>query len=113
MLLDTRDLKKEIAQTTDMLSRSFAIVDEMIFKDAKEDASAKTAYKLLVAMNEKFNDLMNGLSSTVQTRNAILDLERKIAQVKIRTDTLDLETVKKDLEALKTENLQLLSTVKK
>jgi hypothetical protein len=68
---------------------------------------------LLVAMNEKFNDLMNGLSSTVQTRNSILDLERKIAQVKIRTDTLDLETVKKDLDALKTENLQLLATVKK
>jgi hypothetical protein len=85
----------------------------MIFKDAKEDASAKTAYKLLVAMNEKFNDLMNGLSSTVQTRNSILDLERKIAQVKIRTDTLDLETVKKDLDALKTENLQLMATVKK
>jgi hypothetical protein len=46
VLLDTRDLKKEIAQKTDMLKRSFAIVDEMIFKDAKEDASAKTAYKV-------------------------------------------------------------------
>ncbi len=113
MLLDTRDLKKEIAQTTDMLSRSFGIVDEMIFQDAKEDPSAKTAYKLLVAMNEKFNDLINSLSSTVQTRNAILDYERKIAQVKIRTDTLDLATVKADLEALKTENLALMATAKK
>lgn len=38
VLLDTRDLKKEIAQKTDVLKRSFAIVDELIFKDAKEDA---------------------------------------------------------------------------
>jgi hypothetical protein len=42
-----RDLKKEIAQKTDVLKRSFAIVDELIFKDAKEDAAAKTGYKVI------------------------------------------------------------------
>jgi SMC interacting uncharacterized protein involved in chromosome segregation len=66
--------------------------------------------------------------SQVHTRNSILDMERKIASVKIRTDTLDLEVwnrrtkkktvfvyifffqaVKRDLEALKQENLQLLA----
>ncbi len=111
-MLDTRDLKKEIAQKTDMLKRSFAIVDEMIFKDAKEDASAKTAYKLLVAMNERFGELLNATSAAVNTKNSILDYEQKIASAKLRTDTLNLEAVKADLEALKQENLQLMAGTK-
>ena len=112
VLLDTRDLKKEIAQKTDMLKRSFASVDEMIFKDAKEDASAKTAYKLLVAMNERFGELLNATSAAVNTKNSILDYEQKIASAKLRTDTLNLEAVKADLEALKQENLQLMAGTK-
>ncbi len=38
VLLDTRDLKKEINQITDALSRSFAVVDELIYRDAKCEA---------------------------------------------------------------------------
>jgi hypothetical protein len=60
-------------------------------------------------MNEKFNELMNSTTDAVHTRNTILDMERKIASIKIRTDTLDLEAVKRDLEALKQENLLLLA----
>jgi hypothetical protein len=33
------------------------------------------------------------MSETVATRNAILELERKITAVKLRTDTLDLDQV--------------------
>ena len=113
VLLDTRDLMKEINQITDTLGRSFAIVDELIYRDAagkdgeKGDEAAKTAYKLLVAMNEKFNDLTNSMRDTVSTRNEILELERKITAVKLRTDTLDLKQVRADLDALKAENAEL------
>ena len=107
VLLETRALKKEIAGSTDTLSRSFALVDEMIYKDAPNDASAKTAYKLLVAMNEKFNDLIDGVSTTVATRNEALELERKIDALKIRTDSLNLERVEADLKTLKQENVNL------
>ncbi len=105
-----------------------------------KDEAAKTAYKLLVAMNEKFNgallrvehscgstavaDLTGCMSETVGTRNAILELERKITAVKLRTDTLDLNQVRcgatgdlhtsshrsqvrADLEALRAENTQM------
>lgn len=108
VLLDTRDLKKEIATMTDTLSRSFALVDDMIFRDAKNenDASAKTAYKLVIAMNEKFNQLIDSLSSTIQTKNASLELERQIASVKLRTNALDLDRVRTDLEQLRKENLE-------
>lgn len=107
VLLDTRELQREIAQLTDTLSRSFTIVDELVFHDAKSDEAAKTAYRLLVAMNEKFNQLIESVRSSVQTRNAILELERSITDAKLRTDTLDLERVQQDLNQLKAENTQL------
>ena len=108
ILSDTKEMKKEISKIQDKLNRSFAVTDELIFKDAKKDPIAKQAYKYLVDMNEKFNSLTELVSQTGNLRNESLDLEIKIDQITARTKDLDLTQVESDLKAIKEENLKLI-----
>lgn len=108
ILLDTKELKKEISKITDKLNRSFSVTDELIFKDAKKDLTAKQAYKYLVDMNEKFNSLTELVSQTGNVRNESLDLEIKIDQLTERTKDLNIEQVENDLQQIKEENSKLM-----
>jgi len=114
ILIDTRNLKKEINNVSDTLGRVFAIVDELIFQDAnvKKDATAVQAYKHFASMDENFKKLTKVIEDTGATRNNILNLEAKIEQIQLRTNSLNMERVEKDLDDIKTENQKLVAQVK-
>ncbi|KAF6730207.1 Coiled-coil domain-containing protein 22 [Oryzias melastigma] len=52
ILSDTRELQKEINSLTGKLDRTFAVTDELVFKDAKKDESVRKSYKYLAALHE-------------------------------------------------------------
>uniref|UniRef100_A0A3B4CLN5 Coiled-coil domain-containing protein 22 n=1 Tax=Pygocentrus nattereri TaxID=42514 RepID=A0A3B4CLN5_PYGNA len=52
ILSDTKELQKEINGLTGKLDRTFAVTDELVFKDAKKDESVRKSYKYLAALHE-------------------------------------------------------------
>lgn len=52
VLGDTRSVQKEINQLSGVLDRTFAVTDELIFRDAKRDENVRKSYKFLAALHE-------------------------------------------------------------
>lgn len=112
ILIDMKNLMKENALIADTLTRSYAVADNQMFADAKKDEVSKQAYKDLVAMDTSFKKLVQMLEETGETRNAIMELEIKIEQLKDRVDSLNMERLQKDLEMMKGENSKLTKQIK-
>jgi len=110
VLIDTRNSQKEINNITDTLNRTFLVTDELIYQDAKkgDNNTAKEAYKQTVGLNESFKKLVKSIEETGQTRNAILNLEGKIQQVKERVGALNFARVEQDLQEIREENQALM-----
>jgi hypothetical protein len=66
ILNDTRSIQADIATSWDTMKRSYASVDEMIFRDARDkgDAVSKKMYKQLVATHECFASLCRRVENT-------------------------------------------------
>lgn len=54
VLLDTRQMQKEISSTQDQLNRTYVAADELIYREAKVNDFSKKSYKLLVGIHEVF-----------------------------------------------------------
>lgn len=53
ILIDTRNLQKEINTVSDTLGRVFAVVDELVFADANaKDTTAIQAYKHIAGIDK-------------------------------------------------------------
>jgi len=111
VLLDTRGLQKEINSISDTLNRTFAVIDELVFQDAKKDQTAKEAYKQIVAMNEQFKKLTKDIEDIGSTQNSILTLESKITQMQEKINTFDFDRIDNDLKEMKTENKTLIDQI--
>jgi len=108
VLLDMKHLMKEITLVTDTLTRSFAVTDELMFADAKKDDLSKQAYRDFVTMDECFKKLIATIEETGETSNTIMQLEIKIGQMQAKVDTLNVERLEQDYQAMKKENQKLL-----
>jgi len=112
ILLDTRNVQKEINSITDKLNRMFAEVEEMIFQDAKKDQTGAETYKLLANLHETFNNLTDTVTKTGQAANAGLVLTDKIDKVNIRVTTLNMKQIEEDLAQVREENSKLIAKLK-
>jgi len=113
ILTDTKTIQSEINSLTETLGRSFSLVDDMIYTDAKKDQLAAEAYKLVVSINKKFKEITETISSTGSITNSAWSLEDKIEKLTERTNSLDMTTLLNDLQQVKEENTQLIDQVKK
>eukprot|EP00455_Lapot_gusevi_P036503 TRINITY_DN4062_c0_g2_i1.p1 TRINITY_DN4062_c0_g2~~TRINITY_DN4062_c0_g2_i1.p1 ORF type:complete len:673 (+),score=267.37 TRINITY_DN4062_c0_g2_i1:68-2020(+) len=106
ILGDVRDVQKEINNTTETFTRSFALSDELIFKTAQKtkDQSAAQAYRYLVNLRDNFDKLIQLVEKTGGTQNELRDLASRIQNLEERNTLLNFERVRSDLEAVKTEN---------
>ncbi len=52
VLVDTRVVQKDINALAEKLERTFFVTDELVFRDAKKDENARTAYKQLASLHE-------------------------------------------------------------
>jgi len=114
ILIDTRNLQKEINTVSDTLGRVFTVVDELVFADANaKDTTAIQAYKHIAGIDKNFKKLVTWIEETGQTRNNVLNLEAKIDQIQLRTSSLNTERLDKDLAEVKEENAALQTKLKK
>ncbi|KAI5077566.1 hypothetical protein GOP47_0007390 [Adiantum capillus-veneris] len=74
ILGETWDLQREINANQGRLKRTYALVDELVFRDAKKDAASRQAYRLLTSIHENF-------ASCYDTVFLLDKLHREIAEV--------------------------------
>ncbi|XP_072482275.1 coiled-coil domain-containing protein 22 isoform X2 [Notamacropus eugenii] len=77
ILSDTKLLQKEINALSGKLDRTFAVTDELVFKDAKKDDSVRKAYKYLAALHENCSQLIQTIEDTGTILREVRDLEEQ------------------------------------
>lgn len=108
ILSDTRALQKEINSLTGKLDRTFAVTDELVFKDAKRDESVRKAYKYLAALHENCSQLIQTIEDAGAIQREIRDLEEQIESEGTKKTLANLERILSDYRALRQENTALL-----
>ena len=88
-------------------------MEDQIFKDAEKDKVAAKAYKLLVQVNDEYQNITDKISETGSVTNAALSLEDKIEKLQERTENLDVDTLKSDYNAVREENAEIISRIEK
>jgi hypothetical protein len=109
---ENKQLHKQIATTSDVLSRTFREVEEMIYKDAQTNESSKKVYKAVLTMREQFENIINNVQETGNSINSIRDMETQIERIIERQDSMNMERVANDLKIIKEENNRLLEQLR-
>ncbi|XP_077468805.1 coiled-coil domain-containing protein 22 [Stigmatopora argus] len=113
ILSDTKELQKEINSLTGKLDRTFAVTDELVFKDAKKDESVRKSYKYLAALHENCNQLIQTIEDTGTILREIRDLEEQIDTENSNKTVANLERILEDHKAIRQENAALAAKLKK
>lgn len=103
VLADTRSIQKEINTLTGRLERSFTIVDELIFRDARSNEASRKAYKLLATLHSDCSELVTLVEETGATVREIRDLEEQIDSESTKNVGANLERITADLKQMKQE----------
>ncbi|XP_040918346.1 coiled-coil domain-containing protein 22 isoform X2 [Toxotes jaculatrix] len=112
ILSDTKELQKEINNLTGKLDRTFAVTDELVFKDAKKDESVRKSYKYLAALHENCNQLIQTIEDTGTILREIRDLEEQIETENGNKTVTNLERILDDYKAIRQENSALAAKVR-
>jgi len=108
-LLETRDVQRKINAENQRLGRTVAVTSERIFRDAKQEESAKTGYKHIAETHQAFERVMDHLEGSQRTEHEKFLLEKNIDSVKAHN--YDLVKVQKDIKQVKSENKALAKTL--
>ncbi|XP_042525166.1 coiled-coil domain-containing protein 22 [Dipodomys spectabilis] len=112
ILSDTKELQKEINSLSGKLDRTFAVTDELVFKDAKKDDAVRKAYKYLAALHENCSQLIQTIEDTGTIMREVRDLEEQIETEMGKKTLSNLEKICEDYRALRQENASLLGRVR-
>uniref|UniRef100_A0A8C7JPU8 Coiled-coil domain-containing protein 22 n=1 Tax=Oncorhynchus kisutch TaxID=8019 RepID=A0A8C7JPU8_ONCKI len=112
ILSDTKELQKEINNLTGKLDRTFAVTDELVFKDAKKDESVRKSYKYLAALHENCTQLIQTIEDTGTIMREIRDLEEQIETENGKKTVSNLEKILEDYKAIRQENSSLAAKIR-
>uniref|UniRef100_A0A8C1YL96 Coiled-coil domain-containing protein 22 n=1 Tax=Cyprinus carpio TaxID=7962 RepID=A0A8C1YL96_CYPCA len=112
ILSDTKELQKEINSLTGKLDRTFAVTDELVFKDAKKDESVRKSYKYLAALHENCTQLIQTIEDTGTIMREIRDLEEQIETENGKRTVSNLEKILEDYKAIRQENSALAAKIR-
>ncbi|KAB5567454.1 hypothetical protein PHYPO_G00232960 [Pangasianodon hypophthalmus] len=112
ILSDTKELQKEINGLTGKLDRTFAVTDELVFKDAKKDESVRKSYKYLAALHENCTQLIQTIEDTGSIMREIRDLEEQIETENGKKTVSNLEKILEDYKAIRQENSALAAKIR-
>ena len=107
VLADTREIQKEINTLTGRVERSFTVVDELIFRDARTNEASRKAYKLLATLHSDCSELISLVEETGATVREIRDLEEQIDSESTKNVGANLERITADLKQMKQETAAL------
>ncbi|KAJ6824718.1 coiled-coil domain-containing protein 22-like protein [Iris pallida] len=102
ILKETRELQLESNTVQERLARTYAVVDETVFREAKKDAIGRQVYRLLTSIHDSFEQISEKILTTDRARREAADLEVKLASLSSRS--FDINKLQTDLDSLRKEN---------
>ncbi|KAA8527087.1 hypothetical protein F0562_008684 [Nyssa sinensis] len=102
ILKETRELQLESNSIQERLHRTYAVVDETVFREAKKDPVARQAYRLLTSIHESFELISEKILATDRTRREAAEREAKLAA--LASQSLNIDKLQADLDAIRKEN---------
>eukprot|EP01018_Ginkgo_biloba_P023353 Gb_22401 [translate_table: standard] len=99
---DTQQFQRESNAAQDRLRRTYALVDEIVFRDAKKDPVRRQAYRLLTSIHENFNEAFEKVFNIDKAHREIAEYEAKLEAME--RWHLDISNVQVDLDAIWKEN---------
>ncbi|XVF77016.1 hypothetical protein PTKIN_Ptkin14bG0006400 [Pterospermum kingtungense] len=105
ILKETRELQLESNSIQESLHRTYAVVDEIVFREAKKDTVGRQAYRLLTSIHESFEQITEKILATDRIRREMADHEKKLAAMASRS--LNVDKLQADLDAIVKENKYL------
>ncbi|KAG9137177.1 hypothetical protein Leryth_012009 [Lithospermum erythrorhizon] len=102
ILKETRELQLDSNSIQERLHRTYAVVDETVFREAKKDPGKQQLYRLLAIIHENFEHIPEEILETDRTRREVADYETKLAAITSRS--LNLDKLNADLDAIRKEN---------
>ncbi|XP_054706190.1 coiled-coil domain-containing protein 22 homolog [Uloborus diversus] len=112
VLLDTRNVQKEINRLSGKLERTFTVTDELIFKDAKKDEAIRRAYKYVASLHENSSALVQIIEETGSIVREIREIEDQIEQENQKKVAANLERITSDYKQMQQENASLIAQLK-
>ncbi|OMP06937.1 hypothetical protein COLO4_07734 [Corchorus olitorius] len=105
IMRETRELQLESNSIQERLHRTYAVVDEIVFREAKKDPVRRQAYRLLTSIHESFGQISEKILMTDRIRREMADHEKKLAAIASRS--LNIDKLQADLDAIVKENEDL------
>lgn len=102
ILKETRELQLESNSIQERLHRTNAVVDEIVFREAKKDPVGRQAYRLLTSFHETFEQISEKILATDRVRREVADHGKKLAAMASRS--LNVDKLQADLDAIRKEN---------
>ncbi|KMT12622.1 hypothetical protein BVRB_4g090820 isoform B [Beta vulgaris subsp. vulgaris] len=109
ILKETRELKLESNSIEERLHRTYAVVDEAIFREAKKDPVGRQAYRLLTNIHESFEKIREQILAADKAQREVAELEAKLSAIASRS--MDKDKLQADFDAMKRENEHLEKTL--
>ncbi|XP_047982336.1 coiled-coil domain-containing protein 22 [Salvia hispanica] len=102
ILKDTRELQLESNTIQERLNRTYAVVNETVFREAKKDRVARQAHRLLTDIHESFEQIAEKVLATDRSRREAADYEAKLAT--LHGMSMNMSKLQEDLDAIRKEN---------
>lgn len=102
---DTRSVQADIKSAEAVLQRTYAMVEETLFREARSDDLCKAAYKHLHGMHTGFAELVSKVEATGAARRAQTDLQRKLGELMKQPN--NTERVARDLTLMNEKIISL------
>lgn len=102
ILKETRELQLESNSIQDRLHRTYAVLDEIVCREAKRDPGVRKAYRLLTSLHDCFGQISEKILTTDRISREMTELEKKLAAMASRS--LNVDKLQADLDAIVKEN---------
>ncbi|XP_020232843.1 coiled-coil domain-containing protein 22 isoform X1 [Cajanus cajan] len=102
ILKDTREVQLESNSIQERLHRTYAVADEIVFREAKKDPTGLQVYRLLVNIHKGFEQISEKILATDRVRREVAEYEMKLAAKS--SGSLDVSELKANLDTIIREN---------
>ncbi|XP_065862727.1 uncharacterized protein [Euphorbia lathyris] len=102
ILKETRELQLESNSIQERLHRTYAVLDEIVFREAKKTPAGRQAYRRLTSIHECFEQITEKTLMLNRVRREVADYEKKLTGMASRS--LSVDKLQADLDAILKEN---------
>ncbi|KAH9506683.1 coiled-coil domain-containing protein 22 homolog [Dermatophagoides farinae] len=104
---EMKAVQKDINNLNGKIERSFAIADETLFHEARQNEWNRNCYKSLALLQSSFTELLQAITEIGVHLREIRKLEEMIESENNRKTSANLTRINADLEQIRLENKQL------